>query len=464
GAGHTPPPGPGRGVGVPGGGRRWVFFRGVGRPADRGGVTLTEFGRTLRAAGAHHALNLDRGGSSTLAVREPGDDALKIANSPSDGSERPVPNGLALTAPDGSGLLRGFRVTTRTTPYDAPTASPVRGGRPDRVSPGLTRRLTAAGYDETYGPAAGTPHWRSTAPAVGRVDHRGVFRATRPGTVAVRAEHGRARGGVTLTVLGPLTSVEPTTHRVSLPGATATGTFGLVGRDADGTTAPVEPADVRLDYDRERFTVTDDGHGSFTVAALHGAEGAAGRITATVAGATTVLGVGVGLTEQDTATFDDADAWRFGHARAGGAVAAIPAGHTGTGLELSYDFTRSTATRAVYANPPRAIPVPGRPHSLTLWIDGDGRGAWPTLHLKDAAGSDQLLRGPYITWTGWRRITFAVPPGAATPLSVHRFYLAETAAERPGNPPRAPDARYAPRPPPPPQPPPPPPPGEPHTP
>ncbi|MEK8142059.1 hypothetical protein NKH18_03820 [Streptomyces sp. M10(2022)] len=74
--------------------------------------------------------------------------------------------------------------------------------------------------------------------------------------------------------------------------------------------------------------------------------------------------------------------------------------------------------------------MPGQPQSYTLWIKGDGNGAWPTLHLKDGAGSDQLLRGPYITWTGWRQVTFAVPPGVAMPLSVHRFYLAETAAGR----------------------------------
>ncbi|MGW1280362.1 phosphodiester glycosidase family protein [Streptomyces tsukubensis] len=402
-----------------------------GRQADSGGVTLTELGRMMARAGAYNALNLDGGGSTTLAARTPGSDTLRIENSPSDGAQRPVPNGLAFTAPDGSGRLHGYRVETRTPPADAPTASPVRGGRPDRVFPGLTRALTATGYDETYGPAAGTPRWRSTAPAVGRVDTRGVFRALRGGTASVRAERGTAHGDIRLTVLGPLNTLQSTTRRVSLADPTTRGAFGLLGRDARGNSAPVEPADVRLDYDRERFTVRDDGSGSFTVTARPGtAPGAAGRITATAAGVSTVLAVGIGLTEETTSGFDDAAAWTFSHARAGGSVAATPAGHTGTGLELTYDFTRSTATRAAYANPPRALPVPGQPQSFGLRVDGDGRGAWPTLHLKDAAGSDHLLRGPHITWTGWRHITFAVPPGAATPLTVHRFYLAETAADR----------------------------------
>lgn len=398
-----------------------------GRQADSGGVTLTELGRMMREAGAYSALNLDGGGSSTLVAREPGSDALQVENSPSDGSERTVPNGLALTAPDGSGTLTGFWVETRTPPAIAPGDDPVAGGHPDRVFPGLTRSLTAAGHDETYGPATGTPHWRTASPGVGTVDARGLFTARHGGTTEAVAERGGARGSVRLTVLDRLVRVRPTTERLGLPGAGATGTFGVVGFDAHGDSAPVEPRDLVLDYDHALFDVRDDGQGSFTVAARAGS-GTAGLITATVDGVSTVLAVTVGLSDQAVSGFDDAADWKFSQARASGSLAATEDGHTGTGLRLTYDFTQSTATRAAYAAPPQPVAVPGSPQSFTLWINGDGKGAWPTLHLKDAAGSDQLLRGPYVTWTGWRQVTFAVPPGAPTPLSVYRFYLAETAA------------------------------------
>ena len=399
-----------------------------GRQADSGGVTLTELGLMMKRAGAHSALNLDGGGSSTLVAREPGSDALQVENSPSDGSERTVPNGLALTAPDGSGQLRGFWIETRTPAAAAPTADPVKGGHPERVFPGLTRRLTAAGYDETYGPAAGTPRWHSLRPSVGRVDEHGLFRAGAGGRTLIRAERAGAQGSTELTVLDDLARIEPTTRRVGLADAGATGTFGILGRDAQGNSAPVEPADVELTYDRALFDIRDNSAGSFTVTSRTGR--GAGRITAEVAGVTTTLAVGVGLTEQQVTELGDAASWTFSQARASGSVAATPDGHSGTGLELTYDFTQSTATRAAYANPPQAIPVSGQPQSFTLWINGDSKGAWPTLHLKDAAGSDQLLRGPYVTWAGWRQVTFEVPPGAAMPLSVHRFYLAETAAAR----------------------------------
>lgn len=400
-----------------------------GRQADSGGVTLTELGVMMKNAGSYSALNLDGGGSSTLVARAPGSDTARVENSPSDGSERTVPNGLAFTAPDGSGRLKGFWVETAAAAGASPTIDPVKGGHPERVFPGLTRRLTAAGYDETYGPAKGAATWHSADPRIGRVSADGTFTARHSGDARVTARRGAAKGDIELTVLDDLDRIQPTTRLIGLKDAEATGRFGVVGLDAHGTSAPVEPSDVRLDYDHDLFDITpDQDSGDYTVKA-HGGQGA-GQIKVTVAGTTTRLAVTVGLTERQEAAFDDAGEWKFSQARASGSLAATPDGHTGTGLELTYDFTQSTATRAAYVSPPQQIAVEGQPQSFGLWIKGDGKGAWPTLHLKDAAGSDQLLRGPYVTWTGWRHVDFAVPAGVSYPLKVNRFYLAETGATR----------------------------------
>ncbi|MGW7364307.1 phosphodiester glycosidase family protein [Streptomyces sp. NPDC054841] len=401
-----------------------------GRQADSGGTTLTELALMMERAGAYNAINLDGGGSSTLVAREPGSDTTQVENSPSDGTERTVPNGLAFTAPDGSGKLRGYWVETAVDPGSAPTADPVRGGHPERVFPGLTRRLTAAGYDETYGPAAGAPRWCAENPAVGRAGADGVFTAGRSGSTKVTAQRGSARGSVRLTVLDDLDRIRSSARRVGLADAQTSGRFGIVGLDAHGTSAPIEPSDVTLDYDRGLFDITPNAEGGFTVKART-AQAAAGQVRATVAGRSTVLAVTVGLAEQQVASFDDAGRWTFSAARASGSVAPTADGHTGTGLEISYDFTQSTATRAAYANPPgQLIPVDGQPQSFGMWIKGDGKGAWPTLHLKDSAGSDQLLRGPYVTWTGWKYVEFAVPAGVSYPLTGYRFYIAETGASR----------------------------------
>ncbi len=398
-----------------------------GRQAASGGVTLTELAKMMHALGAHNALNLDGGGSSTLVVREPGSDTPQPENSPSDGHQREVPNGLALSAPDGSGDLHGFRVETAADPALAPTADTVPGGHPERVFPGLTRQLTAAGYDETYGPAEGTPDWRVHRRNVGTVDEDGTFHARHAGTTEVTARQDRAHGSTELQVIGALQRIRPTENRVGLATPQDEGAFGVLGFDADGTSAPIDPADVTLEYDRSRFSVTPDAAaGGFTVRARTGEDGASGTITVTVDGHSTVLGVTVGLRSRRVAGFEDADDWTFSAARAEGSLAPEPAGHDGQGLRLAYDFSRSTATRAAYVNPPQYLEVPGQPHAFTLWVKGDGKGAWPSLHLVDANGTSQVLRGPHVTWEGWKQLTFTVPEGVAYPLRVRRFYVAET--------------------------------------
>jgi hypothetical protein len=65
------------------------------------GMTYAELATEMLRLGCRHALNLDGGGSSVMAVREGSTGAFRILNSPSDGRERPVANvlGVAVTPP-----------------------------------------------------------------------------------------------------------------------------------------------------------------------------------------------------------------------------------------------------------------------------------------------------------------------------------------------------------------------------
>ncbi|MEU5938789.1 phosphodiester glycosidase family protein [Micromonospora sp. NPDC047548] len=409
-------------VGFSADGRRMILLTVDGRQVDSRGVTQSEMGAMMAELGAYHALNLDGGGSSTLLAREPGAATVQVENSPSDGTERAVPNGLAVYAPPGSGRLTGYWLETASDPTAAPGVAPVRGGRPDRIFPGLTRRLTAAGHDETYGPAPGAPQWRANPAAHGKVTD-GVFRAGASGRSTVTAWRDGASGTLDLTVLGPLVRVDSTVDRVGLDRAGDSGLFGVVGYDAEGNTAPIEPADLKLEYDPQLLAVTPTADGNLSVRAL-GDSGSA-LVTVHVGDHVSVLPVTVGLTDVPVATFDDAASWRFSQARASGTVAPAP-GHTGTGLRMTYDFGQSTGTRAAYADPPAWIEVAGQPQAFGMWIHGNGTGEWPSLHLHDAQDTQHVLRGPLVTWKGWRYVEFAVPAGVQYPVRVRRFYVAET--------------------------------------
>ncbi|MCE7010655.1 phosphodiester glycosidase family protein [Kibdelosporangium philippinense] len=390
------------------------------------GLNLKDLAAILKEMGAYNALNLDGGGSSTMLAREPGTAELDVENKPSDGGERPIPNGLALYAPAGSGKLTGFWVTTAIDREKAPGADPIPGGRPDRVFPGLTRKLLAYGYDETYGPAQNSHRWHASGG--GWIGSDGVFHATTTGTSTVSARSGQASGSVKLTVLGQLARLTSTTTRLSLAGEGSAGNFGIVGYDNDGFTAPIEPADVRLDYDRSLLEITPDADGALQVKGLKPVGSAV--VTATVGQQVTKIPVTVGLAERTFANFDDGASWTFGSARGTGSVAPVPNGRTGAGLKLSYDFSLSTGTRTAYAIPPQPIKIPGQPLALGAWVYGSGKGEWTAFTVIDGQGQTRSLYGPYITWTGWRYMEIAVPSAMAFPLTVTRFYTIETKADR----------------------------------
>jgi hypothetical protein len=64
-----------------------------GRQSFSRGFTLVELARMLRQLGAEDALNFDGGGSSTMVAANR-DGRVKVLNSPSDGQQRRIPDGL----------------------------------------------------------------------------------------------------------------------------------------------------------------------------------------------------------------------------------------------------------------------------------------------------------------------------------------------------------------------------------
>ena len=68
------------------------------------GVTRAEFSALMRAFGAVRGMAFDGGGSSEIAVRAPGERSAALADTPSDGRERKVADGIFVydTAPIGA--------------------------------------------------------------------------------------------------------------------------------------------------------------------------------------------------------------------------------------------------------------------------------------------------------------------------------------------------------------------------
>ncbi len=99
-------------VGIRDGGRTLILVVVDGRdPANSLGMSLKDLADVMLSLGAEDAINLDGGGSSTMAIRNPGTHALLTLNHPSDGTERPVADVL------------GIRITPPTAPNRPSTAA-----------------------------------------------------------------------------------------------------------------------------------------------------------------------------------------------------------------------------------------------------------------------------------------------------------------------------------------------------
>jgi hypothetical protein len=97
-------------------------------PYKSRGVTQPEMANYLIAHGAYQAIMFDSGGSSEMVARLPGQQ-VSVINTPSDGHERPVANGLfvysteSAPAPATEAVVNNDQPLTMLTSTTIPLAS-----------------------------------------------------------------------------------------------------------------------------------------------------------------------------------------------------------------------------------------------------------------------------------------------------------------------------------------------------
>ena len=160
------------------------------RPGYSTGVNLVDLAELMKSRGAVQAINLDGGGSTTLAVRQPGDVGVSLVNRPSGSTERSVTNSLIVFSSAPTGPIA--------------TAIVVRAdGSPEsRVVEGSVIDFRVKAMDAAFNgvPVGGLgASWWVEGP--GTIDATGRFRATGLGTATVVAQAGFVQARRTLTVV-----------------------------------------------------------------------------------------------------------------------------------------------------------------------------------------------------------------------------------------------------------------------
>ncbi|HHW40262.1 MAG TPA: hypothetical protein GXX19_03790 [Syntrophomonadaceae bacterium] len=137
--------------------------------------------------GVWRALNLDGGGSTSLAVRPLGDEQNVLVNLPAQGSQRPVPVALGVFSTAPKGNLAGLVIKG-----------------PQEVLAGLAGTYTVRAYDQYFNPVSidpGRVTW--TVKNVRGSVQNGVFRPAEGGAAVLEASYQGVKKEFPVRVVGP---------------------------------------------------------------------------------------------------------------------------------------------------------------------------------------------------------------------------------------------------------------------
>lgn len=363
------------------------------------GVTRTQLVAIMKTLGATEGMALDGGGSSTLVSREPGDADATLRNSPSDGSARPVADGIFIFSDALQGPPARIFVTPGTVRVVAGAHVPLRvavtdaGGHPRPVS-GLRITVTPAG--------------------LGTVAN-GTFRAARDG---IGTLHVSADGLVATTAIAIVNHPDRlhviARDRNLMPGDRTQ--LYVVGTDAKGYPIAV---DGSVTWSTNTGRIARDG--SF-VAGARDAD-----IVARVGknSATTRITVGVHevpATQPATISFSSTP-----KGGPGGAVSAATPDCPSC-FTLAYDF--SGGERAAFAS--LSLALPANALGIAVDVDGDGRGAALRLTGLNTINERVYVPVTILNFTGWRHIVVKFPAELALPKRLESFYILGTASHGAG--------------------------------
>jgi len=378
------------------------------------GMSLKELGEYMKSLGAHNALNLDGGGSTTMVVRG------EIKNSPSDpGGERSVSNSLLLISSAPTGPAAHLRISPKEI----------------YILGGLSKVFGVKAVDEYYNPVQlnlSSVNWSCTE-GIGTIDASGNFTAandTISGYVYAEFNGIVDSAKVYLSRISSIT-IEPN------PVVLQSGeNQQMVAKAYDNylNQITIGNADYTWEVTGDVGTITSSGLFSATNVG-------SGTIKATYNDVSAEINVSVGVSQFIMVDeFNSTSHYTLSGTKVNLAECSFT---TDSGIflsaptsgKLAYSLTTG-GTSALYLN--CSIPISGSPDRVTLNVYGDGKEHWLRGEFADKDNEKFLVDfAANINWSGsWKELE--IFPAEATPswanpnafldfpITWTKIYLAET--------------------------------------
>ncbi len=162
-----------------------------GRSNSSLGMSEVELAHYLKEIGAYQALNLDGGGSTTMGIKYSGSTETKIVNSPSEGSQRSIANGVGISTSAPVTEINYLKLTPKNKSVFLTESTEFEINAYDIYHNKIDLDKNGVQYE-----------------VVGGVITGNVFTSDTPGTATINASYGNATGSMTIEVRSELVELE----------------------------------------------------------------------------------------------------------------------------------------------------------------------------------------------------------------------------------------------------------------
>ncbi|WP_053955319.1 phosphodiester glycosidase family protein [Inediibacterium massiliense] len=380
-----------------------------GRVGSYTGVTQEELAQIMISLGAYDAINLDGGGSTDMVLRPLGEENKKVINNLSEGVERRVMNGVGVVS-------------------NAPRTDEIGGMmlqiEDSNVPLNSSKKIQVKGYDANYYPLSidvNKINWQVKG-VEGKVTN-GIFYAQSPGDGAIVAEIEGKTATLPIHVIDQITRLDIFPGKIQLGNNQKTNLTAKI-TDKDGYGSSINIKDLNVEIPNNLGTLDEMGY-------FHaGNQSGSGVMKLSYKNLVKYIPVVVGSKEVVIDDFENMNGQFLSYPSEvlGGYILSNISKNGQSSGELSYDFTKTDATRAAYLQFNNGGKYfTDKPQKIGMWVYGNHSGHSLKAKMFTANGTEQnITLANSIDWDGWKYVEGNIPESIGNKSRLERVYVVET--------------------------------------
>lgn len=378
-----------------------------GRSNDSIGLEQKSFGELFKSLGAYNALNLDGGGSTQLVKKTQDMDDAQVINKPYSDSLRPVVEGIGVFSSASEGAVAKLELKFEN----------------EKGFKGIEQKYFLKAYDAQNNPLKIDPSALNYS--IEGVQAQNNYKSIIPqseGLLTLNVSYNGISASDSIKILGDPLEIRSSYDSLFLNKGEKVVLTDLTGYDKDGNSAPIPISKVTLGVYGDVGTINGS---TFTAGSNEGR----GYITMVYKSAIKNIPLTIGF--KKVGLFDpeaiNTAVFKGYPDKVSGSLKAVDTAHSGQkSIQLSYDFTKTSDTRAAYYYLNNPIILPGSPKKLGIWVNGDNSKGWLRASLTDKNNDNILIDfTKSVDFSGWKYLEADIPDNDSFPYKLNSIYIAQ---------------------------------------